>query len=82
MLERFNDIIEIRVCFSPTKVLPESFVWQGRLYYISKVNMIHSSGSGLDKVYYFSVSDEANFFKLAFYVKDLSWRIEELYYTG
>lgn len=80
MLEKYNDPIEVLVRFNKKKVEPAVFKWKGRVYNIEKVNLVHRQKQGDDKIYYFSVSDAANFFRLAFHTRDLSWRIEEVYY--
>jgi hypothetical protein len=79
MLEKINDPIEVAVHFKADKVLPTAFRWQNRVYQIEKLNMVHKERAGNDVIYYFSVSDNANFFRLAFFTKDLSWRIEEIF---
>jgi hypothetical protein len=80
MLEKLDEPIAIIVKFSGGQVVPVRFVWRGQTYEVAKLNMVHHAGAGDDRVYYFSVSDSTNFFRLAFRVKDLSWRIEELFY--
>ena len=82
MLEKLNEPIDVQVNFLGNKVIPMSFVWQKRTYDIQKVNLVHRVKNGEHYIYYFSVSDEANFFRLAFFLKDLSWRIEEIFYEG
>ncbi len=64
------------------QVIPLFFKWRGKTYKIEKINLVHKERDGNDKIYYFSVSDNANYFRLAFFTRDLSWRIEELYYDG
>ena len=64
------------------QVIPLFFKWRGKTYKIEKINLVHMERDGNDKIYYFSVSDKVNYFRLAFFTRDLSWRIEELYYEG
>jgi hypothetical protein len=80
MLEKLDEPIEVLVKFNSKEVLPTFFKWREKTYKIEKLNMVHKERQGNDKVYYFSVSDNANFFRLAFFTRDLSWRIKELYY--
>ncbi|MFH1426949.1 MAG: hypothetical protein ABIG60_00230 [Patescibacteria group bacterium] len=80
MFEKINEPIEVMVEFKRHKVLPKFFKWRSKDYKIEKINMVHKERDGNDKIYYFSVSDSANFFRLAFFTRDLSWRIEELWY--
>jgi hypothetical protein len=82
MLEKLNEPIEVQVQFNHNKVIPTFFKWRNKTYRVEKINMVHKERAGNDKIYYFSVSDNANFFRLAFFTNDLSWRIEELYYDG
>lgn len=81
MHEKLDEKIDCLVEFSGGKVLPNSFRWQDKTYKIEKINLVHSERVGNDKVYYFSVSDDVNFFRLAFFTHDLTWRIQELYYA-
>ncbi len=80
MLEKPNDLIEVLVQFNAAKVIPRYFKWQGKTYKVDKINLVHKKTDGNDKIYYFSVSDNANYFRLAFFTRDLSWRLEELFY--
>ena len=82
MLEKLNEPIDILVKFNQNKVVPTFFKWRGKTYKIEKINLIHRERDGNDKKYYFSVSDNANYFRLAFSTRDLSWRIEELFFEG
>ena len=82
MLEKLDEAIEVAVQFKQNKVLPAFFKWRSKTYRVEKVNMVHKERDGNDKIYYFSVSDNANFFRLAFFTRDLSWKIQELYYEG
>jgi hypothetical protein len=82
MLEKVNDPINVQVQFRSNKVLPQFFTWRNKTYRIEKLNLVHRERDGNDKIYYFSVSDKVNFFRLAFFTRDLSWRIQELFYEG
>ena len=80
MLEKLNDTIDVRVDFKGQSVMPVLFKWRGRTYRAEKLNLVHRERDGNDKIYYFSVSDKVNFFRLAFFTRDLSWRILELFF--
>ncbi len=82
MFEKLNDPIDIIVKFSGSKVMPSYFKWKNRTYKIEKINLVHRERDGNDKIYYFSVSDKTNYFRLAFFTRDLSWRLKELFYEG
>lgn len=79
MHEQINENIEVFVRFRSGQVLPEAFRYGGRVYRVEKLNMVHKERSGSDMIYYFSVSDKANFFRLAFFTRDLSWRLQEIF---
>jgi hypothetical protein len=84
MYEKINEPIEVLVKFNPSassgQVVPAFFKWRAKTYRVEKVNLVHKERRGNDKIYYSSVSDNANFFRLAFSTGDLSWKLEELYY--
>lgn len=82
MHEKINEPVEVLVKFSKTKVEPAFLKWRLKTYRLEKVNLVHKERRGNDKIYYFSVSDKINFFRLAFFTGDLSWRLEELYCDG
>lgn len=82
MLEKLDEKIDVIVSFKGNKVSPSFFKWQGKTYKIEKINLVHKQRDGNDKIYYFSVSDNTNFFRLAFFTRDLSWRLQELFYEG
>jgi hypothetical protein len=82
MLEKVDDPIEVVVNFNAHQVMPTSFKWQGREYNVEKLNLVHKERDGNDKIYYFSVSDKVNYFRLAFFTRDLSWRIQEIFFEG
>ena len=79
MHERINEPIEVLVKFNKHQVTPAFFKWRNKTYRIEKLNLVHKEKFGSDKIYYFSVSDSLNFFRLAFFTRDLSWKLEELY---
>jgi hypothetical protein len=82
MFEKLDDPIEVLVKFKVNKVEPALFKWRNKTYKIEKINLVHKERDGNDKIYYFSVSDSINFFRLAFFTRDLSWRIQEIFYEG
>ena len=82
MLEVINEPISILVNFGNNKVVPLFFKWRNKRYKIENLNLVHKKRDGDSMIYYFNVSDKANYFKLSFATKDLSWRIDELYFEG
>ncbi|KKR22002.1 MAG: hypothetical protein UT48_C0001G0015 [Parcubacteria group bacterium GW2011_GWE2_39_37] len=82
MTQKINEPIEVLVKFHKTTIFPSFFKWRNRTYRVEKVNLVHHLRDGENKIYYFSVSDNLNFFRLAFSTNDLSWKMEELYSEG
>ncbi|MFH1598617.1 MAG: hypothetical protein ABIB97_06185 [Patescibacteria group bacterium] len=82
MYETINEPIKVLVSFGLNKMRPLVFEWRGKRYIVNKVNLVHCQKAGNDKLYHFSVSDEANYFKLSFNTRDFNWQLEELYYDG
>jgi hypothetical protein len=82
MYETINETIEVLVRFGKQTIAPAVFRWRNKIYKIEKVNLAHSGKVGNEKWYYFSVSDEANYYKLAFNSTTLKWYLDELYIEG
>ena len=82
MYEKIDQPIQVVASFAGKKVVPHSFVWGQRRYTVKSVNLVHTEGSGARVLFHFSVSDEANTFKLCFNPRDLTWRLEEVYADG
>ena len=82
MYEKINEPVEVLVKFSKEKMLPTFFKWRAKTYKVEKLNLVHKKNDGGDKIYYFSVSDNINFFRLAFSTRDMGWVLEELFYEG
>lgn len=82
MLEKINEPIEVLAKFNNQKLVPSFFRWRNKTYRVEKINLVHRERDGQDRIYYFSVSDNANWFRLAFFTRDLSWQIQELFFEG
>ena len=98
MHELIDEPVEVLASFSPlatcvqtpidkprvagNKVVPLLFRWRGKKYQVSKLNLVHRERDGEDVIYYFNVSDAANYFKLAFSTRRMSWRLAEWYAEG
>jgi len=82
MHELLNDPIDVVVTFSDNRVRPKKIRWDGREYDIKQVNLIHAASEGAKRLFFFSVSDDANFFKLRLDTELLEWRLVELYSDG
>ena len=77
MHELLNDPVEVTVDFRARHIVPTCVRWEGRAYAIEHVNLVHTAPEGTKRVYYFSVSDNANFMKLKLDTEMLEWRLVE-----
>ncbi len=82
MLEEINEPVEVLAVFKKDMVYPNLIRWNNKVYKIKKLNMVHHVLNGDAMIHYFSVSDNFNFFKLAFNSKNLKWTLEQLYNEG
>lgn len=78
MYEKIEQPIDVLVAFRKECVEPMTFKWANRYYQVKKVNLVHSQRQGREKVTYFSVSDEANAYRLSFSSETMQWRLEEM----
>lgn len=79
MHEILNDPIDVTVTFSGHRIFPQMIVWNKKQYKIKRVNLVHSTYEGSKRIFYFSVSDLTNFFKLKLDPDFLEWTLVELY---
>jgi hypothetical protein len=79
MHQELNDPIQVAVIFSNSQLRPVKFVWRQREYKIDQVNLSYNRFDGRSKIYYFAVSDGANYFKLRFDSNSLVWSLIETY---
>ncbi|MBU0645987.1 hypothetical protein KJ611_00720 [Patescibacteria group bacterium] len=79
MHQLLNDPVDVIVSFSDNRVRPKKLRWDQREYEIKQVNLIHTATEGAKRLFFFSVSDETNFFKLRLDTELLEWRLVELY---
>lgn len=77
-----HDPIDVTVSFSQNKILPKLMRWNERDYKIETVNLVHTTKEGNKRVFYFSVSDLTNYFKLKLDPEYLEWYLVELYTDG
>ncbi len=82
MHEILNDPIDVTVTFKDNRVFPRVMRWNQRDYPIKNVNLVHTSREGTKRVFFFSVSDTKNYFKLRLDPEFLEWRLVELYSDG
>ena len=79
MYDLVNEPVDILVAFRNNRVVPWIMKWHGRKYTIKQVNLIHATHEGNKKIFYFSVSDLLNYFKLKFDTETLEWQLVEIY---
>lgn len=82
MHELLNDPIDVVVSFADNRVFPKCMRWNMRDYEIRNVNLVHSAREGTKKIFFFSVSDSSNAFKLRLDPELLEWRLVEMYADG
>lgn len=69
--------IEVIVTFGKAGVFPRIIKWGKHRYKILQVNLVHAIKEGAVRIYFFSVSDEANAWKLGFNTESLRWWVED-----
>lgn len=82
MHEFIHDPIDVVVSFCQNRVIPRKMRWNNREYEIDRVNLVHTANEGKKRVFYFSVSDKTNYFKLKLDPECLEWHLVELYADG
>jgi len=82
MHELLNDPVYVVVSFKDNRVFPRTMRWNQHDYNINQVNLVHSAHEGQKRVFFFSVSDTSNYFKLKLDPEILEWRLVELYTDG
>lgn len=75
MLE-IQEPIDVWVLFQKNLIKPQLFFWHGRKIKIDKINLVHTSKSGIWLFYHFSVSAGGNFYRLRFDTNKLNWILE------
>lgn len=71
--------VEVIVSFRRNEVFPRLVKWGKRWYKILSVNLVHTVKEGAVRIYFFSVSDGTNTFKLGFSTETLKWWVEDFY---
>jgi hypothetical protein len=80
MFEKFDQPIDVLCAYVNGKSLPMYFRWNQRRYRIDKINLVHSVRRGSDKMYFYSVSQANNYYKLCFDTEKNAWRLTEAYF--
>ncbi len=76
--DQVHEPIDVLVAFRHDRPEPMVFKWGKKYYQVRKINLVHAERVGREKVYYFSVSDEVNAYRLSFRTESLSWQLEEM----
>ncbi len=82
MHEIIHDSVDVLATFADRHVRPLHMRWNNRNYSIKQVNLVHTAREGQKKIFYFSVSDIANYFKLRLDSETLEWHLVEVYANG
>lgn len=77
-----DDPVDMIVSFDQNRVIPKRMRWDNRIYNLKTVNLVHTAREGAKRVFYFSVSDLTNSFKLKLDPESLEWRLVETYSAG
>ncbi|OGE79547.1 MAG: hypothetical protein A2751_00440 [Candidatus Doudnabacteria bacterium RIFCSPHIGHO2_01_FULL_46_14] len=73
------DQIEVIATFGKDGIFPRIIKWGQNSYKINSVNLIHAIKDGAIRIYFFSVSDGVNAWKLGFNTESLKWWVEDSY---
>ena len=79
-LLKLNDPIEVIVTFTQKGPKPYALKWGKKNYIVEKINLVYEQKTGDGKLVYFSVTSQANYFKLVFDTNTLLWHLEEVYH--
>lgn len=77
-----DEPVEIIATFGKSGVFPRILKLGQHSYKIMNVNLIHTIKEGAVRIYFFSVSNEANSWKLGFNTDNLMWWVEDHYSLG
>lgn len=79
MREEINEQISVLVSFDKNMIKIRAFRWGETKYMVTKTNLAYEAREGRELVRYFSVSDPANTFTLAFYPLKSIWQLKEVF---
>lgn len=77
MLEKIDEPIDVLCAYVNNRVIPVYFRWHNRRYKVDKVNLVHSMRRGRDKMYFFSVSGDNNYYRLCHDTEKNKWVLTE-----
>ncbi|MBI4139106.1 hypothetical protein HY479_03065 [Candidatus Uhrbacteria bacterium] len=78
MYEKVAEPIEVLAAFRQDRTEPMTFKWGNRHYQVKKVNLVHTERRGREKIYIFSVSDDANAYRLSFSSETMKWQLDDM----
>ncbi len=79
MFQQLHQPIKVFVEFEPKGLIkPRYFYLNGYCYHINKIELFYKKREGENVIYYLEVTDNANYFKLAFDSLNLKWYLEAL----
>lgn len=78
MYEKVSEPIEVLAAFRKDRAEPMVFKWGNRHYQVKRVHLMHTERHGREKIYIFSVSDDANAYRLSFSSESMKWTLEEM----
>lgn len=71
--------IEVIAQFNQKGLIPRVMKWGNKTYKITEINLVHPIKEGLVRIYFFSVSDGVNAWKLGFNTESLTWWVEDFF---
>ena len=80
-MDDIMDTIDVIATFGKQGVSPRIIKIGKHAYKIVQVNLIHAIKEGAIRIYFFSVSDGTNSWKLGFNTENLKWWVEDSYST-
>lgn len=78
MYEKVAEPIEVLAAFRQDRTEPMTFKLGNRHYQVKKVNLVHTERRGREKIYIFSVSDDANAYRLSFSSETMKWQLDDM----
>jgi hypothetical protein len=82
MTTRINQPVKVLAAFDDKRMClkPLQLIWNSANYRLGKVDFFHATKNGAERIYHFSLCDEAGgtYMKLAFHTHSLVWMLEEV----
>ncbi len=77
--EHYHDPVKVLAVFDGERVQPKAFKWGAHTYTIAKVTNVHSTFDGRERIFFFSLATETEFFRIEFHTETLTWLLVEHY---